>query len=420
MPPVPEVKLSEEQLRKVLSDEEVDALNGTTAGCKCSTLWQYCEEYHLNNKDTTTKDLKRKALKENFAVIRAAKLDRPKQAEQHATEPEVQQQQQQPEHQPAPPRACPARDLPASVVVNAPSESIDRHARTACAHVIARKSQWLEVFTGFDNALIVEWFTTYLTENIVYTIKRSNGITATSSDPEVLDSLSDGDVVAQHVNLALAAQSFLEAHSDPSSRWDNNSLARVVVCKFHDGAKFRASTFGIDPGRHNLDDPARRLNARTLNEDTHKLFNGYTPAGGFPWLKDDLDQAREDHRVAALCPEDAYNYRSSATLQGKWRDMLNDYDEFQRLITQSGEGNEEQCPSTFTTCTPWQKSTKSLKLYVRWHPRARRVNWDNQPAPRRREWESLTGSRRAPRSRSGRRSRWFRHSRTMATKFRAQ
>ena len=170
------------------------------------------------------------------------------------------------------------------MVVNAPSESIDRHARTACAHVIARKSQWLEVFTGFDNALIVEWFTTYLTENNVYTIKRSNGITATSSDPEVLDSLSDGDVVAQHVNLALAAQSFLEAHSDPSSRWDNNSLARVVVCKFHDGAKFRASTFGIDPGRHNLDDPARRLNARTLNEDTYKLFNGYTPAGGFPWL----------------------------------------------------------------------------------------------------------------------------------------
>ena len=83
MPPVPEVKLSEEQLRKVLSDEEVDALNGTTAGCKCSTLWQYCEEYQLNNKDTTTKDLKRKALKENFAVIRAAKSDRPKQAAQH-------------------------------------------------------------------------------------------------------------------------------------------------------------------------------------------------------------------------------------------------------------------------------------------------------------------------------------------------
>ena len=67
------------------------------------------------------------------------------------------------------PRASPARDLPASVVVNAPLESIDRYARAVCTHVIVRKSQWLEVLTEFDNALIVECFTTYLTENIVYT-----------------------------------------------------------------------------------------------------------------------------------------------------------------------------------------------------------------------------------------------------------
>ena len=83
MSTVPEVKLSEEQLRKILTDEEVDALNGTTAGCKRSTLWQYCEEYHLNNKVTNTRDLKRKDLKEKFTVIRAAKSDRPKQAAQH-------------------------------------------------------------------------------------------------------------------------------------------------------------------------------------------------------------------------------------------------------------------------------------------------------------------------------------------------
>jgi hypothetical protein len=38
MPTVPEVKLSEEQLRKILTDEKVDVLNGTTAGRKCSTL----------------------------------------------------------------------------------------------------------------------------------------------------------------------------------------------------------------------------------------------------------------------------------------------------------------------------------------------------------------------------------------------
>ena len=59
MPPVPEVKLSEEQLRKILTDEKVDALNGATAGRKCSTLLWYCEEYHLNNKVTNTKDFNR-------------------------------------------------------------------------------------------------------------------------------------------------------------------------------------------------------------------------------------------------------------------------------------------------------------------------------------------------------------------------